>query len=729
MKRTILFLLSAATTALLFANVNNFLRVWRHAPRISAALLTVAGLLCALLAGIGAWRQRRRGGGSVPHESVPWKEGVLFAVFLLLSTLTTFAFHRDYHFVAWPVDIASPARALASGMGRFVLLLVPLSLPFLFLRSRRWLGWALPILFVAGELLCLRSLINLTGGMAIYDDDHASFLFRLQEFWHAFPWRENYVPHWNAGVVNSVLSSSGTPGYALLTSPLRLLFRLPHEYHTWGMALVHFFLAPWLAVWGMRTVRRPWDETWCAALLVLFSNRLFLLWTFSYGTIGAGAAMAMFVPAFLFLHAVAGLRIASLSALIGLTLSMFFLCQWPPMWLTAVVLAVPAMAGKPDRKVLGALALCGAIVLLLLTPTLISVFRGRELIAYTLSEQAAKTSVGMRAFDRFCDYTADLCHKLHPLTLVLGLGGVWLLPEKRLRRWCLAVFLGLALLYSLGHVLVPNMQIFRMAIVLGLLAVVPAACHAGAILRDDRSSWAPLQGMILALLVLGVANATLLYHGAGKMPFGPMRGFVPGFSAWVRDNVPENHRVLLGGRSWHYYGKGHVAYLPVLAEREMMACDYYEFPIGTYEQASPPSIAERWPGGVHGYLVAHGVSHVVARAPVELARYRAHPDLYEELPESKDPAKWSKFRAFRVKDSPGVLQGATGHVTADFNRIRIAFDGPVPEKAVLAYHWDDRLEADAPATIRPLDTGFQEQFIEVCPHGAQSVEIRYRPRF
>ena len=116
------------------------------------------------------------------------------------------------------------------------------------------------------------------------------------------------------------------------------------------------------------------------------------------------------------------------------------------------------------------------------------------------------------------------------------------------------------------------------------------------------------------------------------------------------------------------------------------------------------------------------------------------PENYESVPEFEQE-KWGPFRVFRVKGSHGVFLEGAGRVEADFNRLRVTFDGDAPpECAVIAYNWADRMETDAPAEIEPYETGTSlgpdpagrdqpVRFIEIHPHGAREVEIRYRPRF
>ena len=731
---------AAAVLLLLFLAGNRLLGTMFFAPRIDAAFLVAFAVLGAGLAWVGHRLYARGPFRQIQGTALPCEE-LVFLAMLGLVTLTTFTHHAGYHFLAWPLERKTLDALARSRMVHFLALSALLWTPFALVRSRRWLDWALPCLLIAAELLCAQALWKLTGGVAVWSDDHPSFLFRVQEFWHSLPWRENYVPHWNAGVVNSVISSSGTAGYALLTSPLRLLSPLPHETHTAGLFLVQAVIVPWTVVWGMRANRFAWRAAWTAGLLALFANRVFFLWAFHFGTVGFGTSVAFVPAAFLFLYAVAEKRAVTLGNIVGLAFSMTFLCQWPPMCLVAATIALAALTSWRrwllDRRTFVALAVAAAVTLALLVPTLRSVAGGHDLIAFTTTNHRPFSVGG--AFTALWRGLGDIVVKMHPVALVLGFGGLWTLQEKPLRRWLAIATLGIWAVCSIGTEAVPRMQRPRLVVASAMLAVVPTGVLVGQAWRDHKAPILLLQSALLALLLLGIPNVAKLYGGRGVAPFRPMPEFTANLAAWVRDNVSEGSRFLFAGRTQHAYGRGHVAYLPILAGREMMACDYYDFPPGTFEPSYPPKASRAEPGGMHAFMVRHGVSHVVAFRPEYVEYLRSEPWNYEPVPEFEAEA-WGPFRVFRVRGSHGVFVEGRGRVDVDFNRLRVDFGENPPERAVIAYNWNDRLSVEGPAEIAPYETGttlgrnprgedMPVRFIEIRPHGVSMVDIRYSPRF
>jgi hypothetical protein len=554
-------------------------------------------------------------------------------------------------------------------------------------------------------------------------------MFRLSEFWGAFPWRENYVPHWNAGVVNSVLVSSGTTGYAWAAAPLWWLFP-PHVVYTWALILVQIVAVPWVTVWALRTMGLGRDGAFAGGILSLCAGRLFFVWMLHFGTAGAGLSWALLPAAFAFLYAVAVRRQASASAAAGLVLSMFFLAQWPPSMVAGVPFLLLALwswrrwwPGRARWVLVGG----GSLVVALLAHTIVVAALGKDLLAYTLAPAKDPFSL-LAVLRRLQDAVAPGVVELHPLVAVFGVAGVWVLPWKRLRAWTLVTLLALVGVFSIGPTLAPRMQLERMAIAAGALALVPAACWLRRIWSARAPSAAALQAATVALLVMGVANTARIYGGQGFAPFVALRPSVVKLADWVRANVPPDGRLLFAGRTVHAYGRGHIAYLPVLAGREMMACDYYGFPVGMVEMDYPPRAARSLPGGLHGFMKLHGVTHVVTYHKNYLDHFRAETAQFREVAWI-DSEAGGGFAIFEVLGSGGRFLEGEGTVRADFNRWDVAFAGTPPDRAIIAYNWHDRLVAEPPAEVFPHDTGLGATFIGIRPNGARDVCVRYRNRF
>lgn len=701
-----------------------------HQYKLDALWLTAwaAGMAGAVLV---ARRRRAVSGACVdatPKRGLSPEAWILGSV-VVFFTLTTVIHLGRYYFIAWPCGPSSPRTMLRSGVLRFVLLSWALLPVFLVARARRGLGVLLLLLLVGGQALCAVALLWTTEGLAVYSDDHPSFMFRIAEFWGSFPWRENYVPHWNAGIVNSVLVSSGTTGYAWAAAPLWWLFE-PHVVYTVALIAVQIVAVPWVTVWALRTLGLGREGAVAGGILSLCAGRLCFVWMLHFGTAGAALSWAMLPAAFAFLFAVAVRRQRTLATFVGLVLSMFFLAQWPPSMVAGIpflALVVSSRRRWMDCRARWVLGGGGLLVVALLTHTLVVAALGKDLLAYTLTPSGESASA-VAVLRKLHDIVAPGVVELHPLVAVFGVAGVWFLPWKRLRRWTVVTLVALAVVFSAGPVLAPRMQLERMAIAAGALAIIPAACWLRRVWSARAPSAAILQSLTLALLALGVVNTARIYGGQGFAPFTALQPSVQQLADWVRSHVPEDGRLLFAGRAVHAYGRGHIAYLPILAGREMMACDYYGFPVGMVEMDYPPRAARDRPGGLHGFMRLHGVSHVVTYHKNYIDYFRSEPNQFREATSIASEAG-GVFVVFEVLGGGGKFLEGEGSVKADFNRWTVTFPEVPPTQAVIAYNWHDRLRADAPAVVFPHDTGLGATFIGIRPNGARQVIIRYNNRF
>jgi hypothetical protein len=193
----------------------------------------------------------------------------------------------------------------------------------------------------------------------------------------------------------------------------------------------------------------------------------------------------------------------------------------------------------------------------------------------------------------------------------------------------------------------------------------------------------------------------------------------------IRNQVAPEARLGFAGPVGYNCGAGYVAYLPILAQREMMADDYYGFPKGMVAGDYPPAPYRRtWrrfcvfrrlrhhPLGRRAVRAGNAAVFPRASGGVRMLRRKADAEVYR----LRDAAAPSRF-----------LVGA-GRVEARPNRLRVFLDDPAA-RAVIRYNWRDGLVCRTPgATIAPHAVDEHLRFIAIQPGGHSPVEIGYRPR-
>jgi hypothetical protein len=679
----------------------------------------LALLLGAAFLGATAWRTWRRGPAARPRLAAELIPALLLAgggMYLFAGA----ALHPWTYFVNWIPQPGPLGDALRTGLPQFVLLTAALT-PWAF-RRRRW-GGVLAVGLVAAQAAALATFLWTTGGTALYKDDHPSFLFRLWELARTFPRFINYNPWWNGGIVNAYCTTSGTGALGL---PLLPLWRcLPvHAVYTLGLGLAYIVALPLVAAGSLRIMGAGRTAAACAGLLALGVSRHFFLWLLHYGTVCAPLVAAFILPTAACLYRVFWLDRREIWLGAALVVSVLMLLQWPPGGLMAVPLALGALASWRRwtwPKIRFLLVCAGIVLAVALRRLLVILLKGGAVVAH-VTEGGDAAAIAWNAVwgDGFRFLVAHL-QEVHPVLLVFGFAGLLVPGVRAVRRWFGIPLLAFALIVGWGPQILPNLELGRMAIPMAFLAVAPAAGWAARLLRGGNGWLAPARAALVALLALGGANVANVYGNRSGAGYRLLPPEIRAFAARLREEVPEDGRVLFAGAMVHHFGQGHVAYLPVLAERQMMAVDYYHFPMTYVEYEYPPHPFYTSHEALRDFVRFYNVTHVATY-------HERWKRAFRELgPECEELAGFESVQAsvFRLRrPSTPFVQGA-GRVRADFNVLDVEVADPEAE-AVLCYNWAEGLSAPAPVELFPCAAGPGVVLIGVRPNGCGEFRIRHR---
>ena len=639
----------------------------------------------------------------------------------LLFLFSSASRHLWFYFVRWlPFEV----KPLSAGAERFVLITALLT-PLFVLRWRRtWL--LLLVIFLYAQFASLDALLSKTGGEALYRTDHPSFMFRLHEFSSTFPSFVNYNPFWNAGSLHYYSVTTGSAGPGLILMPW-LKLEPTHLMYTCGLAFLFILLVPWISAGAVRLAGGDKSAAFAGGILAMGVSQHYFLWMLHYGTIGAALTASMLVPVAAIFFRIVWMNRTSRLLGAGLALSSFFLLLWPPGALMGAGFGLSFLLcfRKWTRRKWMFLILCGIVVLVLYIP-FISVLmnEGGSVVQYVLhkkgAEDAAKTAfhVDWAMVARGGRHLIAHLQEFHPLLIFLGLIGVFTAGRRSIRWWYGPAILYLAFLAGWGRELKPNLQLSRMAIPLAFACVVPAAMLVSRLLRTRDIRLALVRSGLVALLAVTGCNLSLIYGNKSNAPYRIKDENVDALVHAIRRHTPENARVMFAGKTVHAYGRGQIAYLPILAEREMMACDYYNFPMDTVEYNFPPAPFRKPESNFDTFVNAYNVSTVLTYHEDWKQYFRSRADQYQEV------WTWEYVSMFTRKREARPLLAGEGSVTADFNRIRVHLDRPADE-VILAYNWLDGLKAEPPVEIYPHTVTNGIQLIGARPGGAADFTIRF----
>lgn len=610
-------------------------------------------------------------------------------------------------------------------------------------RLRRYFPWGLGALLLGSQLVFAHAAWGVLRGNVPWGFDHPSFMFRLKEFGDLFPFAlGGYQPAWNAGTEHFVGVTSGAHGFGMLILPLLKIWD-PHVFY--GVALIFWFIFafPWLGAAAVRSAGVGRAGALCAGLLLCGSTRGVFLWLWHFGTVGAMTSAMMALPVTALGYRLAVLRRGSWGTALTLGVSAWLMCLWTPGVFIGAGLALGWLwsfrnwSWRSNRWLVGA----GLFAMALLSPWIwTTVFPCRNVMEYvgTAMAHPALGEMVLGGAQRL------LCvvQEFHPALAMLGLLGTVLVVPREMRRWMLPVLLLLGAIAGWSREWKPLSQLDRMAIPMAAVAVFPAAAlcerlfgapgdgaQEGTTGRRGRTwLWAAAQGIVLATLLMGFRVIQMHYANQGPAPLRTLSPEMQEFAEWIRAEVPEEGRLGFAGKSVHFYGGGNIAYLPVLAGREMMADDYYGFPRGTIEYNYPPATYRRDIDSYVFFSRAYGITHWVATTPDALEFLASHPDRFEPV---RSMAMLERtFKVYRVKELGPVSrfwEGA-GRVVARANHLEVFPADPSAERVVIRYNWRNGLFCRTPgASIEPFAVDENLRFIAVHPGGNARVVIGYRP--
>ena len=659
----------------------------------------------------GGWRRLAAGAGSAAALAG-------CAAFLFSGAML----HPWTYYLNWLPHFGDGWAALKAGLPQFALLTAALA-PLLARRrggTGRWL-WAL---LVAGQVGCAVALFHGTGGAALYRDDHPSFLFRFKEYASTFPQLLNYNPWWNGGAANAYCHSSGTGALGLPLLPLWLAAPV-HETYTAGLALAYIFGRPLRAAGAARIMGGGKAAAACAGLLALGVSRHFFLWLLHYGT-----ACAPMVAFFTLAVSACVYRVVWLDRRewwlgAALAASAAMLLQWPPGGVMALPVGAAFMLSwrRWTWKKIRYLAICAVGALLLAgRHLLVILLKSSTVVAHVMGGEEAEGAVSAGALlAKGFENLAGQMQEMHPVILFMGIAGLAGLAARSQRKWHWPILLGFGLIVGWGPLLKPNLELGRMAIPMAFAAIGPAAAACARLLRAGDWRLAPARAALVALLALGALNAGKLWGNGGHAQYRSMPKAIEEFAQRLREDVPEGGRVLFAGPTIHYFGHGHVAYLPLLAGREMMAVDYYHFPTTYVLYEYPPNGFNHTPEAVHEFMRIYNVTHVATFHERWKAFFRSPEGASEEL----EGYEGVNASVFRLKREPSQFVLGAGKVEADFSRLDVEVWDAGAEAAI-AYNWEDGLEAPAPAELQPYDAGGGVRLIGIRPNGVAKFTIRYK---
>lgn len=572
-----------------------------------------------------------------------------------------------------------------------------------------------------------------SGGNILFSDDHPAFMYRIHQLVSHFPEIPFFNTEWNGGVEAREFFPSGVLNLFIIWAPVFYAFDV-RETYTLVIALTIFVLAPLCAGLSARLAGLSMLGCATATLLALLPTLLWYRWALKYGTMGFVVSCMLLPLNVVLAHRFSqSQRRLSVAGGVGTAVSITLMALWS----LSNIAAIPAylsMVARPrfiftNRRRLLTLALLVAMNM----PWMIMFVKfspvGRFIKADTAQAQQLAPDSRQEAATTFIaklkEVASESIVKLRGFTatlsiiLVVGLTG--LSRVDRNLGFILGVQIAwLALLGTVGDVILPHLELHRMLVMAAFISILPAA-------RLLEFVFERFRGNAIATMASGICLV------------GPLL-FVPfGVERVVRNRTFENYafakpivgelsnavrshdsggRLLIAGFILHEFSEGHVAPLPWFAGRAVIATSY-QHDRWEHEDVVPPFFREQGEAGILRFLDLYDVSEVVTHERGWRAWYSKRPQYFQPIWRSE---RFTIFRRLNYVPSR-ILEGDAELLSESSSGFTVRTKSPV---VVMKYTYLPFLTADA-CNIGPREFEGGVRLIELknCRNGA-IVSVRAR---
>ena len=584
----------------------------------------------------------------------------------------------------------------------------------------RWLAGApdrrAPWLVVAAQIVLTTAFFDATQWAIPTRDDHPSFLYRFYLLRETFPALVFYNPQWNAGYIAYEMVATGALSPFLLGLPFIYLGEITTLF---AAAIPYFFVVvlPWIFYGALRILGARRAAAALGTLVALCPTAVVFLYVLRFGIYPFVISCTMAVLAVALFRRLFIVGTGGAAAVAGLVTATSLCLFWPlgSLMLAPVVVAFLIAAPSIGRRgwlIAGATAVALAVINV---PWIVALARYGESARFIVEQKSQIAAAGVSWWDAVVTLRR-LVEELHPVTLVLvpvaivslmrreaSLAAKVLLPS--LVAWNLVVAV-------LGPQVKEQVALERFSVSFALFAAAAAGLVLDRLFDDTgRPGWTLAAGVIVGTIAMTIVNAAGHYQNRGHYRMQVLSPALSRTIETIRSDCPVDRRVLVPGFSLHWFGGGHIASLPLLAERSFVGNDFYHR--RDYNDAVPPEYRK---GDAFGrFLELYDVGCV-------LTWNEPWKEAVASFPRAKLVREEEGVGIF-VIDGPGsrFLLGS-GMVREELDRVVVETES---DDVVIKYRFTPGLRTIPAVDLQPYPVYGATSFIRLRPNGARRIVIQH----
>lgn len=618
----------------------------------------------------------------------------------------------------------------------FVLIAAAASLLAVLLRnlSEKRRAALLALMLIGGQIAALFAARDIIFDTFPHGIDHPAFMFRVREFGEIFPFAlGSYNPWWNAGVEHFIGVTSGAQNFGIINLPLLKLFEIESFY---GEAIFFWMMIgfPWIGALSLRAAGvRPTGAV-AGGMMLCAATRSMYLFFWQSGNIGGMVSSMLSLPVAALGWRIVVLRRGGVATALSLGVLAWLVCIWSPGVFVCVGVAIGWLLNHRHwtRRQIVVLFSGGAIALLLYSPWLwVVLFPCRGIVEHVGASGAAAETQLQMARAASGQFSRRL-QEWHPLIIFFGFYAIFFRFLRVPRRYFVGLILP-AVLVTLSIGWKRDSQLDRMALSLAAMCILPAAILLGRLLserpiRRRIPFVAVVQGVVIAILYIGLRIAAAHCGNSAGFKMWPSQQSVDEFIEVVRREVPHDARLAFAGDTDCRYEWGKPAFFPILADREMMADDYYGYPRQLIPYKYPPLPYRKTVEGIVEFSRIYGITHWASAEGYWRGVFTRNTNEFRHVHNMRMQSSVVDIFGVVGVENPGRFFEGDGRVEARENRIEVFPADPFAESVVIRYNWRDGLYCRTPgADIKPHQVDGSTVFISIEPNGNSCVTIGYRP--
>lgn len=538
----------------------------------------------------------------------------------------------------------------------------------------------------------------------VWSDDNPTFSYRLEALKRFFPNIPFYFTGWNSGLDARDFFATGALNIFFLAYPIIKILNITKHYNIILIYLL-FILLPLFNILAAKILKKDFKFIAIVSVLSVTNSLFWYRWALKYGTLGfitsTSLAPLVFVLASKLLSKNENLS-KNEAILLVVTTSLLLL------WSAAGLIFIPCILLGIIflNRLLKKKYVCKIILSLMLIniPWIIIFFSASNVGNFIKAEKSTelvnietkinshnnqltnnlkiegektfKTKATSITLSKSLKILRETLIGVNPIIYLFVLTGIFLLPNTYKNTFILT-FIWLLFLGTAYSQVKPQMELDRMLIVLSILSIIPCAFSLEELTKLSFNKYTCLlNALILSFIFTGILSTGSILKNRTVEVYYRQNDSIKNLINFLK-NYESKGRILFSGFVLHDFGGGHIAPLPFMTGKQLIASSPFHN-VWKYTEVIPKEFL-REDYKIENYLKLQNVELVIAHEKY-WRDYFLNNINFEEI------YKFNNYKIFKYKNFSDsyILTGKIKNIEILDNKINLT---PLSKDIVLKFNY------------------------------------------